>query len=114
MTSDTNLFVSMKPDRGIISLADKSTIPYTAIGTVHLKCLVNNNIEELILEDVLLVPGLGKSLFSWRAAKRGGKCILIDENILEIKLKSDKSTILQAYDVDNQFIIKLYQPEYAA
>ena len=105
MTSNADLFSSLKPDSGTVSLADKSTTPFTGCGTVKLRCEVEGELVIVVLRNVLLVPGLGRSLFSWRAAKLGGKTYLIDDGTLKLKLFSDDSVLLTTRDIDNHFIV---------
>jgi transposase InsO family protein len=109
MCSDSNQFTSLHPHTGSICLADQSTISVTGIGTVILYCDVNNVVTTITLNDVLLVPGLGRSLFSWRSAKRKNSCVLVDNGILELKDKSDNRTFLQTRDIDNNFIVNTCQ-----
>jgi transposase InsO family protein len=105
MCSNADLFSSLRPDTGSVSLADQSTVGVTGIGTVIIYCIANGIVTTITLHDVLLVPDLGRSLFSWRAAKRKNSCYLIDNGTLELRMKSDDSTFLQTRDVDQNFIV---------
>lgn len=109
MCSNANMFTQLRMETGSVSLADQSCIPIVGVGNVTLCCEVDNHITNINLTDVLYVPKLGRSLFSWRAVKRKNKCILIDNGILELKLKSNNRTFLQTRDVDNNFIVNTCQ-----
>lgn len=108
MTSNADLFQTFTPVRGNVKLADKTCIPYTGSGTVILQCLVGNGkVFKLRLNRVLLVPDLGKSLFSWRAVKSLGKYVLIDDGILCLKRKSDNICVLETTDRNKAFFLNL-------
>jgi hypothetical protein len=98
MTSDRNYFESFSSVQGNIILANKTQVEYTDIGSIHLSChLPSRDISIVLLHRILFFPSLQKSLYSWNSVKLIGKFALIDDGVLQVVHKLERSIILNTF-----------------
>ena len=106
MTKDIGHFKTFSADRGTIEIANGEFIHYTGKGTVMVNCeLPDGSLSLLHLNNVLFVPMLSKSLFSWPVARNLGFCL--EGNKLGTFLKrKDGSLVLFAEAVGKMEFVK--------
>ena len=76
MTNDIGCFKTFSADRGTIDIANGQFIDYIGKGMVILNCVLpDGSLSVLRLNNVLFVPTLSKSLFSWPVARDLGFCL---------------------------------------
>jgi hypothetical protein len=63
---------------------------------------------------VLFVPSLRKSLYSWNSVKSIGKFALIDDGVLQVIRKLDRSVVINAFQSGNDFVLDLVPTESAS
>jgi hypothetical protein len=115
MTPDWNCFESFSPVRGYVTLADKTQVEYTGVGSVRLSCrLPGGETSVVLLRRVLLVPSFRKSLYSWKSVKSIGKFALIDDGVLQVVRKLDRSVVINTFQSGNDFVLDLLPSESAS
>jgi hypothetical protein len=115
MTPDRNCFESFSSVRGNVVLADKTQVEYTGVGSVRLSChLPSGDISVVLLRRVLFVPSLRKSLYSWNSVKSIGKFALIDDGVLQVVRKLDRSVVINTFQSGNDFVLDLVPSESAS
>jgi hypothetical protein len=67
-----------------------------------------------LLRGVLFVPNLQKSLYSWNSGKSIGNFALIDEHILQVVRKLDRSVVINTLQSGHDFILDLVPIESAS
>jgi hypothetical protein len=67
-----------------------------------------------LLRRVLFVPSLRKSLYSWNSVKSIGKFALIDDGVLQVVRKLDRSVAINAFQSGNDFVLDLEPNESAS
>ena len=96
MTNDIGYFKTFSEDRGTIEIANCKFIHYTGKGMVILNCeLPDSSLFLLHLNNVLFVPMLSESLFSWPVAYDLGFCLEGNKSDTFLKWK-DGSLVLFA------------------
>src|SRR5258706_8235429 len=106
MTNDLGRFKTLSADRGHIEIANGQFIDYTGKGTVILNCeLPDGSLSLLHLNNILFVPSLSKSLFSWPVARDLGFCLEGNKSGTCLKRK-DGSLVLFAEAVGKMEFIK--------
>jgi hypothetical protein len=97
-TPDRNFFQSFSSVRGNGVLADKTQLEYTRVSSVRLSSrLPSGDISVVFLRRVLFVPSLRKSLYSWKSVKSIGKFALIDDGVLQVVRKLDRSVVITTF-----------------
>jgi hypothetical protein len=82
---------------------------------VRLSCrLPSGDISVVLLHRVIFVPSLRKSLYSWNSIKSIGKFALIDDGVLQVVRKSDRSVVINTFQSDNDFVLDLVPSESAS
>jgi hypothetical protein len=115
MTPDRICFESLSSVRGNVVLADKTQVEYTGVGSVRLSCrLPSEDFSVILLCQVLFVPSLWKSLYSWNSVKSIGKYALIDDGILQVVRKLDRSVVIHTFQSGNNFVLTLVPSESAS
>ena len=86
MTPDRSLFnpTSLQPDDTVVQLAADHTVRATARGDIVLTNVPGSS-GPLLLSQVLLVPEVGKSLFSMTQARRMGLSLTFDGDDVTIQ-----------------------------
>ena len=126
MTNDIGRFKTFSEDRGTIEIVNGEFIHYTGKGMVTsmLNCeLPDNFISLLRLKNILFVPILSKSLFSWPVTHDLGFCLEGNNSGTFLKQK-DGSLVLFAEAVrkmefvkeriESAFSVKSFKYQYAA
>jgi hypothetical protein len=62
----------------------------------------------------LFVPSLRKSLYSWNSVKSIGKFALIDDGVLQVVHKLDRSVVINTFQSSNDFVLDLVLSESAS
>ena len=108
MTSDIGRFYTFRSVHGVVEIANGQFIDYAGKGTVLLNCVLPDGIASPVrLNDVLFVPTLSRSLFSWPAARRMGFCMEDHNDGHGIVLKrKDGSVVLCTETVKSMDFIK--------
>jgi hypothetical protein len=115
MNPDRNCFESFLSVRGNVVLVDKTQIEYTGVGTVRLSCsLPSGDISVVLLCRVVCVPSLLKSLYSWNSVKLKGKFALIDDGILQVIRKLNRSVVINTLQSGNDVVLDLVSSESAS
>ena len=106
MTNDIVRFKTFSEDRETIEIANGEFIHYTGKGMVMLNCeLPDGCLSPLCLNNVLFVPMLSKSLFSWPVAHDLGFCLEGNKSGTFLKRK-DGSLVLFAEAVGKMEFVK--------
>jgi hypothetical protein len=88
---------------------------YIGIGSVRLCCRPpSRDISIIFLHRVLYFPSLQKSLNSWNSVKLIRKFALIDDGILEVVRKIDRSVVINTIQFGNHFVLDLVPSESAS
>jgi hypothetical protein len=112
LTPDRNWFESFSSVRGNIVLADKTQVEYTDVGSVRLSCrLPSGDISVVLLRCTVLVPSLRKCLYSWNSSKLIWKFALIDDGVLQVVRKLDRSVVINTFQSGNDFVLDLVLSE---
>jgi hypothetical protein len=115
MTPDRNCFEYFSSVRGNVVLADKTHLEYTGVGSVRLSYhLPSRDISVVLLHHVHFVPSLRKSLYSWNSVKSIGKFALIDDGVLQVVRKLDRSVVINTFQSGNDFVLDLVPSESAS
>jgi hypothetical protein len=115
MTPDRNFFESFSSVRGNVVLADKTQVEYPGVGLVRLSCHhPSGDISVGLLPRVLFVPRLRKSLYSWNSVKSIGKFALIDDGVLQVVRKLNRSVVINTFQSGNDFVLDLVPNESAS
>jgi hypothetical protein len=108
MTPHRNCFKSFSSVRDNVILADKTQVEYTGIGSVRLSGhLPSGDISVVLLHRVVFVRSLRKSLYIWNSCKSKGKFTLIDDSILQVVHKLDRSVAINTFQSSNNFVLDL-------
>jgi hypothetical protein len=115
MTPDRNCFESFSSVRSNVVLADKTQVEYTGVGSVHCSCRHSSgDISVVLLHHVLFVKSLRRSLYSWNSVKSIGKFALIDDGVLQVVRKFDRSVVINTFQSANDFVLDLVPSESAS
>jgi hypothetical protein len=71
-------------------------------------------VSVVLLHHVLFVPCYRKSVYSWKDVKSIGRFTLIDEDLLQVVRKSDRSVVINTFQSGNDFVLDLIPSESAA
>jgi hypothetical protein len=63
---------------------------------------------------VLFVPSLRKSLYIWNSVKSIGIFALIDDGVLQVVRKLDRSVVINTFQSGNDFVLDLVSSESAS
>jgi hypothetical protein len=115
MTPDRDSFESFSSVRGNRVLADMTQVEYTSVSSVSFSCrLPSRDISVVLFHRVLFVPGLRKSLYSWNSVKSIGKFARIDDGVLQVVCKLDRSLEINTHQSGNDFVLDLVLTESAS
>jgi hypothetical protein len=64
-----------------------------------------------LLRHILVVPSLRKSLSSWSSVKSIGKFALIDDGVLQVVRKLDRSVVINTFQSCNNCVLDLVTTE---
>jgi hypothetical protein len=82
---------------------------------VRLSCrLPSGDISVVLLCHIRIVPSLQKSLYSWISVNSIGKFALIDDCILQVVRKLDRSVVINTFQSGNDFVLDLVPSESAS
>jgi hypothetical protein len=114
MTPGRKCFESFLSVRGNLVLADKTQVEYTSVGSVRLSCrLPSGDISVVLLHRIPFVLSLRKSLNSWNSVKSIGKFTLIDDGVLQVVRKLDRSVVINTFQSGHNFVLDLVLSESA-
>jgi hypothetical protein len=115
MTPDRNCFESFLSVSGKVVLADKIQVEYTGVSSVRLSYhLPSGDISVVLLHRVLFVLSLRKSVYSWNHVKLIGKFALINDRVLQVVHKSDRSVGINTFQSGNDVVVDLISSESAS
>jgi transposase InsO family protein len=99
MTFNKGLFHSLADHHGYVKVGGGRRLRIKGKGVCWLNCrLPDGSTSRIRLNDVLWVPELDESLFSWRAVRRKG-FMLIDEGNEGIEVRKNGKLVLWANDM---------------
>ena len=107
MTRNKELFTQLSPIRRNVKIGDSTRLQAQGKGTVILNCVLpDGSISSLRLNEVLYVPDLDCSLFSWLAVRNLNKGFtMVDDGIKGIEIKQNENLVLWAEKHGNLFYI---------
>ncbi len=84
MVNDYNLLVDARPSYRVFTSAGSQVLASKAIGNVH----ISTNTAEVVLKDVLYVPGLNVKLLSTNSLTDEGARVILDSEGGKIHLQT--------------------------
>ena len=106
MTSNKDLFDRLQPHHRIVRTGDASPLSAEGIGSLVINAMLpDGSLSRVRIKDVLYVPSLRCSLFSWRAVCKKGGLRMVAEG-RKIGLWKENEMILEAEMNGNLFYIR--------
>jgi transposase InsO family protein len=107
MTFDKGLFETLSPHHGYVKIGNGKRLRISGKGTCRMLCqLPDGSVSQNRLTEVLCVPELDVSLYSWRATRKKKGFLMIDDGVHGIEVRKDEQLVLWADpSVGNLFYI---------
>ena len=106
MTSNKDLFDQLQPHHRIVRTGDTSPLSAEGMGSLIInKMLPDRSLSRVRIKEVLYVPSLRCSVFSWRAVCKKGGVRMVAEG-RKIRLWKENEMILEAEMNGNLFYIR--------